>query len=40
MLCEPQKDGYCGYLDAIPGIGGINIDESLSLPFTGVQAAY
>lgn len=32
--------GYCGYLDIITGIGGINIHESLSLPFTVVQAAY
>lgn len=40
MLCEPQKDGYCGYLDTIAGIGVINIDESLFLPFTRVQAAY
>lgn len=40
MLFELQKGGYCGYLDTIPGIGGINTDESLSLPFAMVQAAY
>ena len=40
MLFELQKDGYCGSLDIIPVIGGINIDESLSLPFAMVQAAY
>lgn len=32
--------GYYGYLDTITGIGGINIHESLSLPFTVVQGAY